>query len=124
MAIIDDELQTLDNSSDSELKRLRQDIEDLAIKYNARTEILNYKVDRLELRRAQLNTETASIPASSPPQVREIQKGDTVQILSKTKGLCGYTGSIVKVTDQQVRLKLDHNSEIVTRYKASVKVIN
>jgi hypothetical protein len=98
------------NNARSRAKRIK----DIALEIEELSEELNalLKIDE--------NLETRSQLSSTD---HDIELGNVVEITNKYKDLQGTRGTVIKVTNQQVTIRLENSNETIRRKKTNVKKI-
>jgi preprotein translocase subunit YajC len=71
-----------------------------------------------ELEGLLLQQDTQEVPQAT---IQELAIGDRIEITNNHRGLKGTKGVIVKVTDAQYQIKLDHNGSYIYRTKTNVR---
>ena len=117
--ITSDETENI-NIYESEIETLVQDLEDLRIEFESRSEILQYRLDRLRTRESVSSSpKPVPIRSSSKQLSNPFSINDVVRITNNYKGLKGTIGRVIKVTAKQVEIEIDSGAT----FKKSVTTV-
>lgn len=102
----------MSNNLDREIQAITDEIQQLTLEFNLRTDRLQRRLTRLQVQHSDTTTDNTN----------QLQLGDIVEITNSYRGKKGVTGTVIHLTKKRVTLRDYHNQSYTRSYNNVRKV--